>query len=177
MKEKIGVLITTFNSEKTLEKAMKSVEWCEEILVVDSFSSDNTVSIAEKFNSRIVLHEYMGSSQQLEYGVSLLNNDYVIILDSDEEISEPLKNEIIDIQKSGNFNEGGYYIPRQNYFLGRWLKYGGWDNDFQYRLLKKSNVRFKHAHQAHWSIEVDFPTKKLESKILHYSYENIFDYI
>ena len=150
MKLKISVLITTFNSSKLIEKALKSVEWCDEIIVVDSFSTDDTLEIAKKFNAKIFEREYQGSSRQLEYGVSVATTDFVLILDSDEEISPDLKNEIQLILESGKFNEGGYKIPRQVYFLGKWIKYGGWGDDFQYRLIKKSNVTFKHNHDAHW---------------------------
>jgi glycosyltransferase involved in cell wall biosynthesis len=177
MKSKIGVLITTFNSATTIEKAIKSVLWCDEILVVDSYSMDDTLEIAKKYDTRIVQHEYMGSSKQLEYGVSLINNEFVLILDSDEEVSENLREEIINIINTGNFNEGGYRIPRQIYFLGKWIEYGGWNNDLQFRLFKKSNVKFIHTHQAHWSIESSGPIQNLKSIIYHYTYENIYDYI
>ena len=177
MKLKISVLITTFNSSKLIEKALKSVEWCDEIIVVDSFSTDDTLEIAKKFNAKIFEREYQGSSRQLEYGVSVATTDFVLILDSDEEISPDLKNEIQLILESGKFNEGGYKIPRQVYFLGKWIKYGGWGDDFQYRLIKKSNVTFKHNHDAHWGTECKFPYHNLTNFIHHYTYENLFDYL
>jgi len=177
MKLKISALITTFNSSATIEKALKSVEWCDEILVVDSFSTDSTLEIARKSAVRIIQREYQGSSRQLEYGTSIAEHEYVLILDSDEEISDNLKNEITEILKSGNFNEGGYRIPRKVYFLGKWIEHGGWNNDYQYRLTKKTNTKFIHAHDAHWATECKYPVLSLNSLIYHYSYRNIFDHI
>ena len=78
---KISVLITTYNSEKNIKRAMESVKWCDEIIVVDSYSEDKTISIVEEYKPRIYYRVYEGSSRQLEYGVSLATNDYVLILD------------------------------------------------------------------------------------------------
>ncbi len=88
MSRKISVLVTTFNSEKNIERALKSVVWCDEIIVVDSSSSDGTINIVSHYTSKIHYKVYEGSSRQLEYGVSLAENDYVLILDSDEEVTE-----------------------------------------------------------------------------------------
>lgn len=172
----ITALITTFNSAETLEKALNSVDWCDEILVVDSYSTDNTLEIAQKYTVSIVQHEYLGSSRQLEFGTTLAKNEYVLILDSDEEISPELKAEIRGIIESGNFNAGGYRISRQIYFLGKWIKHGGW-SDVQFRLFKKSNVKFNHRHDAHWSTECPFPAVELKSVMYHYTYRNIYDFI
>ena len=177
MRLKLSILVTTFNSSKLIDKALKSADWCDEIIVVDSFSTDNTLDIVKKYNAKIFQKEYVGSSRQLEYGVSLASNHYVLILDSDEEISLQLREEILNILKSGNFNEGGYKIPRKVFFFGKWINYGGWGNDYQYRLIKKSNVSFVHKHDAHWGIDCIYPFLNLNNFIFHYSYENIYDYI
>lgn len=177
MKEKITALITTFNSSATLEKALKSVEWCDEIFVVDSFSTDDTLIIAKKYNARIETRKYESSSRQLEYGVSAASNDIVLILDSDEEISPPLKDEILSVLESGEFNEGGYMIPRIVYFLGKWIRSEGFSNDLQYRLIKRTNIKFSHGHKAHWSVSSEYPYKILENFIFHYTYLNIFDFL
>lgn len=177
MKEKITALITTFNSSATLENALKSVEWCDEIFVVDSFSTDDTLEIARKYNARIETREYETSSRQLEYGVSAASNDIVFILDSDEKVSPSLKNEIISILESGKFNEGGYMIPRIVYFLGKWIRSEGFSNDLQYRLIKRNNMKFNHQNITHWSVSSKYPYKILENVIYHYSYLNVFDFI
>lgn len=177
MISKITVLITSFNSEKNIERALKSVTWCDEILVVDSFSTDNTISIAEKYNAKIHYRVYEGSSKQLEYGVSLAANDYVLILDSDEEITDELKTDIHSKLEEGCFNNGGYKVQRRTFFINKWIKYGGWGNDFQYRLINKSYVQFLHNHEAHWSIQSEYPLEFINSYINHYTYDNIFDYI
>ncbi len=177
MSRKISVLVTTFNSEKNIEKALKSVVWCDEIIVVDSFSSDGTINIVSNYTSKIHYKVYEGSSRQLEYGVSLAENDYVLILDSDEEVTEELKTDIMKILGTDNFNKGGYKIQRRTYFINRWIKHGGWGNDYQYRLIDKNNITFLHNHDAHWSIKSDFKLEFINSYINHFTYDNIYDYI
>ncbi len=174
---KISVIITTFNSEKNVERAIKSVTWCDEIIVVDSFSTDNTISIVEKYDVEIHYRAYEGSSRQLEYGVSVAENEYVLILDSDEEVTEELKNDIKKIFDDGNFNKGGYKIQRRTFFINKWIKYGGWGNDYQYRLISKSHILFLHNHDAHWSLKSDYPFEFINSYINHFTYDNIYDYI
>ncbi|MFZ4591399.1 MAG: glycosyltransferase family 2 protein [Ignavibacteria bacterium] len=177
MSNKITVLITSFNSEKNIERALKSITWCDEILVVDSYSTDNTISIVEKYNAKIHYRIYEGSSRQLEYGVSLAENDYVLILDSDEEITEELIEDIKSKLEEGCFNKGGYKVQRRTFFINKWIKYGGWGNDFQYRLINKSFVTFLHNHDAHWSIQSEYPLEFINTYINHFTYDNIYDYI
>lgn len=177
MKRKISVLITAFNSEKNIERALKSVTWCDEIIVVDSYSTDGTVKIVAEYTSKIFYKVYEGSSKQLEYGVSLSENDVVLILDSDEEITEELKSDIIKILESENFNNGGYRIKRRTFFINKWIKYGGWGDDYQYRLINKNHITFQHTHAAHWSIKSEFITETIKSYINHFTYDNIYDYL
>jgi glycosyltransferase involved in cell wall biosynthesis len=177
MNRKISVIITTFNSEKNVERAIKSIAWCDEIIIIDSYSTDLTIEIVKKYNAKIFYRVYEGSSKQLEYGVSLADNEYVFILDSDEEVTDELKYEIIKILKEGSFNKGGYKVQRRTFFINKWIKYGGWGNDYQYRLINKSYVEFKHNHDAHWSIKSDYPLEFIKSFINHYTYDNIYDYI
>ncbi|MHC1738257.1 MAG: glycosyltransferase family 2 protein [Ignavibacteriaceae bacterium] len=177
MNQKITVLITTFNSEKNIERALKSITWCDEIIVVDSHSTDNTISIVNNYNAKIFYRVYEGSSRQLEYGVSLSENENILILDSDEEVTEELKNDIKKILEAGSFNKGGYKVQRRTFFIDKWIKYGGWGNDFQYRLINKTYTVFLHNHDAHWSIKSDYPLEFINSFINHYTYDNIYDYI
>lgn len=177
MNRKISVLITTFNSEKNIERALKSVKWCDEIIVVDSYSTDGTIKIVSDYTSKIFYKEYEGSSKQLEYGVSLTKSDIVLILDSDEEITEELRSDILKKLKSDNFNKGGYRLQRRTFFINKWIKYGGWGDDFQYRLIDKNHVKFQHTHAAHWSISSEFETETIHSYINHFTYDNIYDYI
>jgi glycosyltransferase involved in cell wall biosynthesis len=177
MNHKISVLITTYNSEKNIKRAIESVKWCDEIIVVDSYSTDNTIPIVEKFNPKIYYHVYEGSSRQLEYGVSLTTNDCVLILDSDEEVTQELKSDIMKILEGENINKGGYKIQRRTFFINKWIKYGGWGNDFQYRILNKPYISFLHNHDAHWSIKSDYPLEFINTYINHFTYDNIYDYI
>lgn len=177
MKRKISVLITTFNSERNIERALKSVKWCDEIVVVDSYSTDSTIEIVSAFTDKIYYKVYEGSSKQLEYGVSIAENDLVLILDSDEEITKELESDVTSIINSGNFNKGGYRIQRRTFFINKWIKHGGWGNDYQYRLIDRKYTEFQHTHAAHWAVKSEFNTENIDSYINHFTYDNIYDYI
>lgn len=177
MSHKLSVLITTYNSEKNIRRAIESVKWCDEIIVIDSYSTDSTISIVKEYNPKLFYRVYEGSSRQLEYGVSLSSNDCVLILDSDEEVTKELKSDIRNILNSDSINKGGYKIQRRTFFLNKWIKYGGWGNDYQYRLLNKPYTKFLHTHDAHWSVKSDYKPEQINSFINHFTYDNIYDYI
>lgn len=168
-KVKLTVLIPAFNVEDILERAIKSASWADEVFVVDSFSSDKTVSIAEKMGARVVQHEYIYSAKQKNWAIPQAKNDWVLLLDSDEVITRELKEEIENLFRTGDVEKyDGFAVPRPHYFLGKWLKWGGRYPLYNIRLFRKScryEDRDVHAH----IILSNEKVKKLKGDILHYS--------
>ena len=127
-REEISVFIVCCNEEDKIERCLNSIKWCNEIIIVDSGSKDNTLEICKKYTDKIYYHEWIGFKEQKEYALSLCTKKWVMNLDADEEVSDELKNNIIDIlqrSKNGESVSDGYNINRLVFFLNRWWKCGG----------------------------------------------------
>lgn len=171
--QNISVIIITKNEENNIEDCLKSVEWADEIIIVDAESDDKTVEIAGKYTDRIYIRKWEGYSKQKKYALSLSRNEWVLSIDADERISTELKTEI---QKGTDENYDGFRISRKNYFLGKHITGCGWDNDFQLRLFKKSMTEIT-DNLVHESFIVKSAVGQLKNRILHYSYRTLKDAI
>lgn len=171
--QNISVIIITKNEEKNIEDCLKSAEWADEIIIVDSESKDKTVEIAGKYTDRIFIREWEGYSKQKKYALSCARNEWVLSIDADERISPELRAEI---QNGLDENYNGFSISRKNYFLGKHITGCGWDNDYQLRLFKKSVTEIT-DNLVHESFIVKGATGQLKKRILHYSYRTLRDAI
>ena len=170
-KNKISVIIITGNEEKNLRDCLISVKWADEIIVVDCESKDRTVEIAKEFTDKVYTHKWQGYAAQKNYALSLTSNDWVLSLDADERIKKDLAEEIINKDFS---NSDGYYIHRENYFLGKIITGCGWGTDYQLRLFKKSKTTLS-ERLVHEKFNVDGEVDRLKNSIIHYSYTSLAD--
>ncbi len=168
---KISAIIIAGNEEKNIVDCLKSVSWADEIIVVDSESTDKTVELAKTVTPKVYTKRWEGYAKQKAYALSLAQNEWVLSLDADERATPELKDEIL----SGELNNyDGYKIPRINYFLGRRILYCGWGTDKQLRLFRKSKSAVTNR-LVHESFEVDGIVGLLKNGIEHYSYRSIRD--
>ena len=169
---KISAVIITFNEQKNIAEAIESVSWADEIIVVDSESSDGTRDIAEASGAKVVTRSWEGFSKQKQFAVDQAENDWVFSLDADERVSAELREEILAI-KSNNASADGYRIPRLSIYMGRPIRHGGWYPDWQLRLFDRTKGRWKDV-LIHESFAMDEGSKivRLTGDILHYSSEN-----
>jgi glycosyltransferase involved in cell wall biosynthesis len=172
--EKLSVIIITFNEEKNIRDCLESVKWADEIIVVDSFSSDNTIQICKEYTNNIFQRKWEGFAKQKNFALNLVKNKWVLWIDADERVSKELKEEIEKVIENNKFD--GFCIPRKNFFLGRWIKYGGWYPDYTLRLFKKEKAYFE-EREVHEKVILNGKISYLKSPILHYSYKNISDII
>ncbi len=173
-KVKITAIIPTKNEEDNIEAAIKSVSFADEIIVVDSFSTDRTVEIARKYADKVVQHEYINSAAQKNWIIPQAKNEWIIILDADERITPQLRDEILHIL-SRPTEYVAFWIGRINYFMGKRIRFGGWGKDKVIRLFRKSKCRYENKH-VHAEIIADGKVGKLKNKIIHYTYKNFNDY-
>ncbi len=171
----ISAILITKNEEHNIERCLRSVEWVDEIIVVDSDSTDKTVELARKFNAKVFSPEWRGFGPTKQYALEQAGGDWILSIDADEEVSFTLKNEILQLLDSGP-EADGYSIPRKTQFLGRWILHSGWYPDYVLRFFKKSKGHFTSA-LVHEKIEVDGPTLRLHNPMMHYSYPTLEDYI
>lgn len=172
---KITAIIPTFNEEIHIEEAIESVDFADEIIVIDSFSTDNTIKLAEKHNVKILQRAFDDFSSQKNYAISKATHDWIFILDSDERIKKALKDEIVaKIREANDFV--AYSIKRNFYFLGKKIKYSGWQRDKVVRLFSKKHCKYN-GDLVHELIETNGKIAKLKNEIDHYSYRNFEHYL
>ncbi|MBN1821793.1 MAG: glycosyltransferase family 2 protein [Prolixibacteraceae bacterium] len=172
---KLSAIIPTLNEEENIREAILSVSFADEILVIDSLSTDNTVQIAGKAGAKVVQYRFDNFSAQKNRAIDLVQNEWIILLDADERISPELQNEIIQIFKSKPVHDA-YWFYRKNYFLGKEVNYSGWQNDKVIRLIKKDTCRYNNK-PVHEEIETSGTTGLLKNKLIHFTYKSKNDYL
>jgi len=171
VKDKISAIIPTFNEEDYIEAAIKSVDFADEIIIIDSYSTDNTIEIAKKYNVKIIQREFDDFSSQKNYAITLTKYNWVYILDADERIPKSLKKEII-AAVSSKAKEVAYRVYRINIYMNKEIKYSGWQNDRSIRLFKKEFCKYD-GKLVHENIVANGKTGVLKTKMKHYSYKGI----
>ncbi len=174
-RQKVTAIIPTLNEEKNIVRAINQVNWADEIIVIDSFSNDATIDIAKKMGARILQRRFDDFSSQKNYAITQAENDWIFILDADEQISEDLKLEIIE--KLYNIkNEKGFWIPRHNFFLGKKVNFSGWQNDKVLRLFNRNSCQYN-GKLVHEEIKCNGKIGHFTMPLLHYTYKSYDDYL
>lgn len=174
MKIPVSVAIITKNEEKNIRDALETVKDFEEIVIVDSFSHDRTIEICRAYTDKIFQIEWKGFSWQKQFAIDRTTLPWVLVLDADERVTESLKREILEKIKDKDM--AGYFIPRKNFFLGKWIKYSGWWPDYTLRLFKRDKGKME-ERQVHEKIVIEGKTDYIKEPLLHYTYQSIEDFI
>jgi len=167
---KISVVVITKNEELMIEGCLKSVSWADEIIVVDDFSEDKTRSIAKKYTNKIYKRKFTGFASQKNYGIVRSKSEWILILDADERVSKKLKERIQElIIKNNNYC---YNIFFKNFFLGKEMKYGGWQDEYHIRLFKNKRAFYKNQeiHEILKTRDKDLPITEC---IYHFSHRDL----
>lgn len=177
----LSVVISARNEEAKIERTLSAVSWADEIIVVDSGSTDSTASRVKKFTKKIFKRTNNPMlNVNKNYGFTKATGDWILSLDADEVITEDLAQEIKEILQSPNTDPrppiAGYWIPRKNIIFGKWIQHGLWWPDKQLRLFKRGLGRFPEKH-VHEYLALDGPTETLLHPMLHYNYETVSQYI
>jgi len=168
---KITATIITFNEESNIQAACESVAWANELIVVDSNSTDATCGLAEAAGARVITNAWPGFAIQKQFAVNNAANDWIFSLDADERVSKELLNSIQNLkEKPDSELADGYTVPRRTFYQGKWIRGGGWYPDRQLRLFRKTAGHWKKRH-IHESVEMDPSTRteQLEGDLLHYT--------
>lgn len=172
--EKISVVIITKNEEKNIERCLKSVQWADEIVVVDSGSIDRTIEICLQYGCKIIDTEWMGFGRTKKLCVDSASYDWIFSIDADEEVTESLCGRIKEILSSQEKYKG-YRIKRNSFYLGRMIKYC-WGRDFPLRLFNRRYGNFNDK-TIHESVRMKGPVNKIKEPMLHYAYPSIESHI
>ncbi len=172
----VSALVTSFNSERRLGACLAGLSWCDEILLIDSFSTDSTLEIAAGFPGvRVVQHEYLGGAAQKNWALPRLRGDWILIFDSDEVCTTELRDEILTLLKEGAAHNA-YTIHRRVYFLGKRIRFSGWKNDKVTRLFRRGTARYENR-RVHARLITDGPAPRLDNSMLHYMVDSVSEYV
>ena len=175
MKSVSAVLITR-NEALNIEEALQSVSWADEIVVVDSGSTDGTPDLCRRYTDRIFQREWTGYVDQKNFATQKASHDWILSLDADERPSAELIAEIQSLRHAG-FPCAGYRIPRVTFFMGRWLRHGDWYPDYQLRLFDRTRARWQ-GGRVHESVRLqDGRPGLLKGELLHFTYRALSDYL
>lgn len=168
---KISATIITYNEETNIQSACESVAWADEIVVVDSLSTDSTRAVASATGARVITNEWPGFAAQKQFAVDQAKHEWIFSIDADERASPELQNSVHELQNNNlEDHADGYEIARRTFYQGRWIRGGGWYPDRQLRLFRKSSGHWKKRH-IHESVEMN-PGARIDilrGDLLHYT--------
>lgn len=169
MNAPISVLVTTYNEEINIEDCLKSCQnWADEVIVVDSFSNDRTLKIAENYGAEIYQHEYISPPDQKNWALDNIDfkNEWVFIIDADERFMPALKTELEEIVSNDGAGHVGYYVNRKYIFYGKWIKHCGWYPSWNLRFFKHQLGRYE-DRKIHEHVIIDGPVGYCKNDMLH----------
>jgi len=172
--EPLSLVIITLNEEKRIKRCIESVPFADEVVVVDSGSTDRTVEIAEQMGARVIHQEWLGYGQQKQYAVEQAENSWVLSLDADEWLSSGLAQSISNRLSSPEFYS--YQSPRCNRFMGRWLKHGEGYPDLSLRLFHRKHAGWS-SDTVHEKVDAEGEIGILNGDLLHESQETLQQYL
>lgn len=169
-----SVVIVTKNEEMNIKDALDSAKDSAEIIVLDSYSTDRTVEICRRYTDKVFQREWQGYSRQKQAAVNMAAGPWILILDADERLTSELRKEIADAVNENKYD--GFYIPRKNFFIGKWIKHSGWWPDYTLRLFKKDAGSLE-EREVHEKVIVKGSVSHLKNPLEHYTYDSISDYL
>ncbi len=169
---RLSAIIITKNEAANIAACLDSVAFCDERIVVDGGSDDETVALAEAKGARVVAHEWIGFGPQKNFALSLAAGEWILSLDADERVSPALAAEIETALR--NADADGYEMPRRSSFLGREMRHSGWSPDYVLRLFRRGKARFS-DHLVHERVICDGPTRRLREPLIHYAVTRLED--
>jgi glycosyltransferase involved in cell wall biosynthesis len=176
----VTATIITFNEAANIQAALESLSWADEIIVVDSESTDNTAAIARQFTGKVIVRPWPGYVAQKNFAAEQATHDWIFSLDADERVTPELAAEVKaaldhsrrDVGESNRPRAAGYRVPRVTFHLGRWMRSTDWYPDYQLRLYDRRRARWAGKY-VHESVKADGPVEYLRSELQHFAYRDL----
>lgn len=173
---KISAAIIVYNEEANIDALCRSLAWVDEIVVVDSDSTDRTVEIARQYTDKIFNREFKGFKDKHEFADAQTTGDWLFWIDADERVSDELKASIANLREYDDSKlADGYKISRKTFFMDRWIRHCGWSPDYQMRLYRKGKSSWDGV-APHQTARVDGRVETLDGKLLHYTKSDLSEY-
>ncbi|HEX4067331.1 MAG TPA: glycosyltransferase family 2 protein [Acidobacteriaceae bacterium] len=171
----LSVAIITKNEEANLARTLESVRWADEIVIVDCGSTDRTAEIAQEYGAKFFVESWKGFGAQKNSAIVKCTSDWLLALDADEEVSAELAGEIRQLL-AGRPEQEAYFLPRRNFFLGRWVRHGGYFPDAKLRLFRRGSALFE-ERVVHETIRTTGTAGRMRGSLLHHAYPTLDGYI
>ena len=172
----VSAIVVCFNEEKNIGPCLESLRWCDEIVVVDSFSTDGTVEICRRYTDRVLQRAWAGYREQKAYAHSQATKDWVLLVDSDERVTPELREEIGQALARDKDMYSGYAVPRVVFYLRRWWWRGGWYPDYTVRLFRRGRATWG-GTDPHEKVLVKGKVRYLQHPLHHFTYRDIEDHL
>ena len=171
----VSALVICRDEERHIAECLESVAWCDEIVVVDSGSSDRTLEIARKRATRVLQRDWTGIADQKNFALAQASGDWVLNLDADERCTPALRDAALAAIRSDP-PQAGFEVRRHALYLGRWIDHGGWYPDWKLRVFRRGRARFS-SHGPHDRVAADGPVGRLDAEILHLTYGDFAEHL
>jgi glycosyltransferase involved in cell wall biosynthesis len=170
--QKLSVVLVTLNESHNIVGVLESVKWADEIIIVDSFSTDDTCEIAKKYTEKIYTRPFVSFSDQKNWAIEKAGHEWILLIDADERITPELREEIQAVLKK-EIQFDAFDLSRDNYFMGQKIRFSGWQGDTIVRLIKKSKCRYQNLN-VHEVIEIKgLRMGHLRHKMTHYTFKDM----
>ena len=172
----LSVAVITLNESDRIGLLLESISDADEVVVVDSGSSDGTVEICEGAGARVIHHEWEGYARQKQFAMELTSGEWILNLDADEALSPELAREMLDAVKNASPDVAAFSLPRLSRYLHRWIRHGGWYPDRKVRLVRKNGGEWI-GDGIHEKLDVNGKVEALQNPLLHYVYRDVSDQV
>ena len=172
---RLSVCIVAMNEEDRLPDCLRSADFADEWIVVDSHSTDRTREIAAEFGAKVIERDWPGHVEQKNFALDQAEHDWVLCLDADERVSPELRASLLAALERGDLPDG-FEMARRTWYLGRWIRHGGWYPDRKLRLFRRSKARWGGTN-PHDHVKTDGRVERLDGDLLHYSYRSLSDHL
>ncbi|HMT11400.1 MAG TPA: glycosyltransferase family 2 protein [Ignavibacteria bacterium] len=173
----ISAIVITLNEEKNIRECLESLNWCDELIVIDSKSTDRTVEIVQGFNAKVQIVDNQTYGEKRNTGIDMVSGEWILWIDADERITLELQKEITELIAADKQPYEAYLINRKSFFINKFIKHCGWNPDFTLRLFRKSTgIRFN-TLLVHESAVFAGDKGRLKNDILHYTDRDFEHYI
>jgi glycosyltransferase involved in cell wall biosynthesis len=169
----LTIIVPSFNEERMLPDCLKTLQFADEVLVVDSFSTDGTLDVANQYGSRILQHAFWSHGAQINWATPQAKHDWIMVVDADERVTSELAQELSRLLAAQNFD--GYWVKRRNFLLGREICHGSWGNDYVLRVFNRTKGKYT-EQPVHSRLELNGKAFKCKNSLLHFSYQTLDDY-
>jgi glycosyltransferase involved in cell wall biosynthesis len=169
----LTAVVLTLNEENYISECLESLKWCQQVVVLDSLSTDRTVEIAHQMGARVVQRLFINFADQRNKGIELVDSEWILFVDADERVTPELAEEVSRV--IGDAEYDGWWIPRKNNYFEKWMNYGGFYPDYQLRLARRAKLHFDTLEKVHETPTLNGKAGYLKSHLLHLCYQNIHE--